>query len=445
MTRDYITYELQEVQSRIESLYVQEQAIEEAKQQKDRQKQRDVEKDAERARDVLLSATRSPSAVYQFLAATQRADETAFRTEWQKRNQRTECLQEAIKTYYQENFETPKIDDSVLSVLPAFSFVLQFTFTLAQPYISRDEQDFYIIDNPVRKDKVFGLPYVASTSWKGSLRAALWHLNHGSEDEAITHLFGNEKGIEDQELLRTGCLYFFPTFFTQKSLEIINPQDRKLRAGEKPITFESVPGGIKGTIGTFTLLYVPFDLIGGDERQTRKQVSEELKLVASGLQAMFCDYGFGAKTSSGFGLAKETISGSLVLRMSGNEEQKGEEKITTAQPVESSLARYLEAPDRLKPEYLTPEGTFRERSEAELKKMNKRDRQLYEKAKSWWERDGKQLAESAKLPKPVEPVSPKPLAQARSISWPKWSFDSFVQLLERVKEVANELSDGGRV
>ncbi len=445
MTRDYITYELQEVQSRIESLYVQEQAIEEAKQQKDRQKQRDAEKDAERARDVLLSATRSPSAVYQFLAATQRADETAFRTEWQKRNQRTECLQEAVKTYYQENFETPKIEDSVLSALPTYSFVLQFTFTLAQPYISRDEQDFYLIDNPVRKDKVFGLPYVASTSWKGSLRAALWHLNHDSEDEAITHLFGNEKGIEDQKLLRAGRLYFFPTFFTQKSLEIINPQDRKLRAGEKPITFESVPGGIRGATGTFTLFHVPFDLIGGDERETRNQVAEELKLVASGLQAMFRDYGFGAKTSSGFGLAKEAISGSLVLRMSGNEEQKEEERKTTAQSVESSLARYLEAPDRLKPEYLSPEGTFRERSEEELKKMSRSDKQLYDKAKSWWEREGKQLAETAKLSQAVEPASPEPITQARSISWPKWSFDSFEQLLGSVKEVANELSDGDRV
>lgn len=440
MTRDYITYELQEAQSRIESLYVQEQAIEEAKQQRDRQKQRDVEKDAERARDVLLSATRSPSAVYQFLAATQRADETAFRTEWQKRNQRSECLQEAIKSYYQENFETPKIDDSVLSVLPAYSFVMQFTFTLAQPYISRDEQDFYIIDNPVRKDKVFGLPYVASTSWKGSLRAALWHLTHNPKDQTISRLFGNEKGIEDQELLRAGRLYFFPTFFTQKSLEIINPQDRKLRAGEKPITFESVPGGIRGAAGTFTLLYVPFDRIGGDERETRNQVAEELLLVTSGLQAMFRDYGFGAKTSSGFGLVKEAIVGSLVLRMSGNEEQKEEEKMTTAQSVESSLARYLEAPDRLKSDYLTSEGAFRERSEAELKKMNKNDRQLYEKAKSWWEREGKQFAEAAKLPKPVEPVTPEPIAQARSISWPKWSFDSFVELLEHVKVIAKELA-----
>ncbi len=104
------------------------------------------------------------------------------------------------------------------------------------------------------------------------LSAAIWHLKDDSKDKFITHLFGNEKGVEDQELLRAGRLYFFSTFFTQKSLEIINPQDRKLRAGEKPITFESVPGGIRGATGTFTLLYIPFDLIGEDGRGTKSKL-----------------------------------------------------------------------------------------------------------------------------------------------------------------------------
>lgn len=437
MTRDYITYELQEAQSRIENLHLQEQAIEEAKQQRDRQKQRDAERVAEQARESLLRATQSPSAIYHFLVATKRADETAFRTKWQDNNREIDGLRNDLRNYYKENFESPNID---LAMLPTYSFVLQFIFTLAQPYISRDEQDFYIIDNPVRKDKVFGLPYTASTSWKGSLRAALWQLGYESKDTSITHLFGNEKETEDQVLLHAGCLYFFPTFFTQKGLEIINPQNRRLRAGEKPISFESVP---IGATGTFTLLYVPFDLISKGEKETRNQVAEELKLVASGIQAMFRDYGFGAKTSSGFGLAKETVSkGTLRLRATGFKKQK--EEAAAAHPIEPGLARYLETPSRLKTEYLTPEGTFRERSEAELKKMSKGDKQLYEKAKSWWEREGKQLAESAKLSQAVEPASSEPSPQTQPIPWPEWSFNSFEQLVERVKEVANELSDGGK-
>src|SRR5207245_11544935 len=131
-------------------------------------------------------------------------NEVELRTAWQEIEQNVECLQgqerkygrtiKQIHTYYKEVFESPKID---LTLLPAYSFVIQFTFTLAQPYISHDEQDFYIIDNPVRKDKIFGLPYIASTSWKGSLRAALWQLKYKEKDVSIRRLFGNEKNATE--------------------------------------------------------------------------------------------------------------------------------------------------------------------------------------------------------------------------------------------------------
>ena len=100
-------------------------------------------------------------------------------------------------------------------------------------------------------------------------------------------------------------------------MEIINPQDRKTRASSNPIPFESVP---RDSEGNFTLLYVPFDHIGEDEKETHEQVTEELKLVAQGLQAMFRIYGFGAKTSSGFGLAKEKIEKGT-LNMKGRDQQ----------------------------------------------------------------------------------------------------------------------------
>ena len=438
MTRDYITYELQEALSRINNLNTQEQAIEDARQQRDGQRRRDAEQASQQAREALLHAIHSPSAIYQFLAATEEADATAFRTQWQNESQKVDYLrdQSALRSYYLEHFESPKID---LAILPTYSFILQFTFTLAQPYISRDEQDFYIIDNPVRKDKVFGLPYIASTSWKGSLRAALWQLDHDAKDKATIRLFGNEQGEEHQEKLHAGRLYFFPTFFTQKSLEIINPQNRKLRAGEKPIAFESVP---IGTTGVFTLLYIPFDGSYQNDEQNRSQAANDLQLVTRGLQAMFRTYGFGAKTSSGFGLAKENVSaGTLKLRATGFEVQKTQEP-AAPQHAAQSLPRYLEAPDRLKSEYLNADGTFRERPEVELKKMNKSDRQMYDKAKSWWEREGKQLAEAAKQPA-VKTILPEPSSLAVSFQGPKWSFSSFERLTELAKEVVNKLSAGG--
>lgn len=306
--RDYISHEIQDVLRLLDDLRHQEQNAEEARRQRNRQQREQAER---RARDIRrqLLAEAPPAAVYEYLNTTKGQRSTIdvnLRTDWQEKNRNVDCLQPLIKNWkegrnYYQIFATPTID---LSLLPAYSFAIQFTFRLTQPYISRDEQNFYIIDNPVRKDKVFGLPYVAPASWKGSLRSALWHLGHKEESNEIRRLFGNEKGTDDPERFLSGRLCFFPTFFIRKSLEIINPQDRKLRAGTDPIAFESVP---EGSEGTFTLLFVPFDCIGQDETETRKQVAEDLGIVMKGLQAMFSTYGFGAKTHSGFGLAEETI------------------------------------------------------------------------------------------------------------------------------------------
>jgi CRISPR-associated protein Cmr2 len=63
---------------------------------------------------------------------------------------------------------TPNIDD--LDCLPSLSFMLHISFKLRKPYLSKDDRTFHLLDNPVRKDKVFQTPMVASTSWKGALR-----------------------------------------------------------------------------------------------------------------------------------------------------------------------------------------------------------------------------------------------------------------------------------
>jgi CRISPR-associated protein Cmr2 len=436
--RDYISSSVQNAQKQLEDLERQESIIRESRGAENRAKRDEAEKRAKAIRETLLISL-PPAAIYEFLNVTGQQGNAAvnFRTRWQESNLKVDCLRELAEKwekggpYYRQVFEIPKVD---LDVLPAYSFVIQFTFALAQPYISRDEQDFYIIDNPVRKDKVFGFPYIASTSWKGSLRAALWQSGHREQDEPIRRLFGNEKGAEDQKNFRAGRLYFYPTFFTHRSLEIINPQDRRLRSGKDPILFESVP---KDTPGVFTLLYVPFDLIGENEQETRTEVAEDLQLVATGLQAMFRTYGFGAKTSSGFGLARETLSPTGILRLQANTSAiQKQGKVASPKPAPPGLPRYLEAIGRLRPEYRTPEGTFRERSEEELKKMSKSDRQMYDKARSWWEREGKHLAEQSEVPAAIEP---EPEAQAPSVAILEWPFESFQKLVECAKEIMEPL------
>jgi CRISPR-associated protein Cmr2 len=281
-----------------------------------------------------------------------------------------------------------------MELLPPYSAVFRLSLALDKPYLSRDENLFYIIDNPVRREKVFGQPYVAASSWKGSLRSALRCLGdekYSDDKEIIRRLFGNERGTEEQERIRSGRLYFYPTFLDRVGLEVINPHDRVTRAGRQPIYLECARTGAQGF---FTLLYVPFDRVGlrgeEEERKTVEQVGQDLQAVALGLQAMLTIYGFGAKTSSGYGLIRD---GGLAGTFKVNIVVKPVEEQPVQLPEQQSLPRYLEAPDRLIAKFRNEDGLFREYLAGEMASWSKPDRQLYEKAGKWWEREGKRRHE----------------------------------------------------
>jgi len=234
-----------------------------------------------------------------------------------------------------------------IDILPKYSWSLTFKFCLAKSYLSRDDVSYYIIENPLRKDKVFMVPMVAPSQWKGALQSAIIQfLIRETEKEAFaeqryrsTLLLGDEKGAESEDtkcvtkLLNdqnpeekeryekkikqhfladnnktlphhAGRLRFYPTFFTEIGLEVINPHDRTRKVGTNPIYFECVPAGAEAT---FTLLYVPYDLMGRQETEIRAHAANDLRMVAQGLNDMFTLYGFGAKTSSGYGVVEETL------------------------------------------------------------------------------------------------------------------------------------------
>lgn len=253
-----------------------------------------------------------------------------------------------------------------LHSLPPGSWFLQFTFTLAKPWMSKDDDPFYVAEsvNPVRKDKVFKVPMMSTASWKGLLRWTAMHTrlaqpvivspegakqspeNFAKERFVQTLLFGDEKGEEPGEtkdfaayldglkpearaeyerLLRryydlqddeplphhSGRLMFYPTFFNLIDVEVINPHSRKTKAGTHPIYLECVPASAQGT---FSLLYVPFDLIGRDEAEIRQQAIEDLQLVAQAVKEMMLTYGFSAKRTGGYGTAKDEIEGQVKTR-----------------------------------------------------------------------------------------------------------------------------------
>lgn len=209
---------------------------------------------------------------------------------------------------------------SILHSLPRFSVFIQFEISLATPFLSKDDEQFHICDNPVRKDKVFKVPMISGSGWKGNMRWTARRVSglnsDGDDSPEIIRLFGNSKG-EDKRFNR-GRLNFFSTFFDKIDLEVINPHDRRTKAGTLPIYIESVPAG---SSGTFSLLYVPFDLIGKEQIET--EVAEDLRLTEETLRATMLTYGFSAKKGDGFGIICDELKG-VTLKMNGvaTEEKK---------------------------------------------------------------------------------------------------------------------------
>ena len=202
--------------------------------------------------------------------------------------------------------------ETLVTTLPIGSWFLQFDFGLAKPYLSHDEDAMYLIDNPVSKDRVFGLPLIRPASWKGNLRSALRLLKKWENDDQaeMVRLFGNPKDAEND--FRAGRLQCYPTFFGTIGLEIINPHDRARKVGRNPILLECVPAGAHGA---FSLLYVPFDLLGQTTAdEIAKQAKEDLHLVAEAVGAMMLTYGFSAKRMSGYGTAWDEITGVVKTR-----------------------------------------------------------------------------------------------------------------------------------
>ncbi|WP_419662246.1 uncharacterized protein Dvar_26980 [Desulfosarcina variabilis str. Montpellier] len=84
-----------------------------------------------------------------------------------------------------------------LDGMPVYSAGLQLKFKTAKPYLSKDDDAFFIHDNPVRKEKVFRIPYMPASGWKGCLRAA--DGAHFLEEigKEINNIPGDQSGVEN--------------------------------------------------------------------------------------------------------------------------------------------------------------------------------------------------------------------------------------------------------
>lgn len=333
-------------------------------------------------------------------------------------------------------------DLSTMPHLPVLSFALRIPFKLQKPYLSKDERVFHLLDNPLRKERVFQTPMVASTSWKGALRAALWQLGYKEGHDVTIRLLGNPRESEEGQ---AGRLYFYPTFFDQVGLEVINPHDRQSGIGARgPILMECVPQGK----GDLFLLYVPFGLIEqSGEEQKREEVAQDLQVLAQGIQAMLITYGFGAKTSSGFGVVEDRLAGEGKLAIRAELAGETATPVAPPEPQQPDLPRYQESPTRLHADLRRPDGS--PKSEAEYQALiesrgqryAKKDKQLYDKAKSWWEREGQALAEATSQEPEPEPEPAPP--ETPSVS--EYALGTLSELPDLAQRVAEALRKGGEV
>jgi len=142
---DFSANLISEVKTQIEILAQKEQDIEEAKKRRDKKARQQAETERDKIHQQLLKS--DASIVYTYLAATQKASGESFRQAWQKwflstRDKPSQQLKSwGVQNLYQANWEHLTVD---LALLPPCSWFLQFTFTLAKPYISKDDNAFYI-------------------------------------------------------------------------------------------------------------------------------------------------------------------------------------------------------------------------------------------------------------------------------------------------------------
>ena len=267
-------------------------------------------------------------------------------------------------------YTTPQDLQEYIKKLPKHSFAIWFKFKLEAPYFSKDDDEFYVIQNPIIKERSFKVPMIRGSSWKGAFTSVFKDLikeeNTRERIDSFLRVFGagsesiktieslllerskdffnlsnyllqfmlfelglevNSNDVERARNIQTkdelvdfikdklskkieknspliefqthkGRAIFYPTYFDKLSLEIINPHDRKKRAGTNPIHYEVVP---KGTEGIFQLIYIPFDGILEKNDDIKEEVEQDLENLLKALEKLQ-EKGIGAKTKLGWGM-----------------------------------------------------------------------------------------------------------------------------------------------
>lgn len=327
-------------------------------------------------------------------------------------------LENAIQLLHKFDLYKPTVN---INVLPVNSFFVQFKIKLKKPFYSKDDEQFYIIDNPICKESVFKVPMMRSSGWAGALKNAIIQTNDKNKHtESVNRLFGYAAYNEDDS--KKGFLMFFPSFFSNIKFEIINPHDRKTKAGINPIYYEVVPAG---SIGTFSLLYVPIYFEDDEKPNANEKVVQDIDLISRGLKDMFLVYGFGAKTSSGFGIVEDNLpEGKITLKT----KIINASTINKVTPPGNVFNKYLNEDGTIKDSFKDTKGELITQIDGEkLSLIGGGSLKEFKRFKGWYKIHGCDWQKHLQS------------ANETSAEWPFWAFDTFDGLINAAREIKQKL------
>ena len=273
----------------------------------------------------------------------------------------------------------PQDDKKTLRGLPDGSCLIKSTLELTRPFYSKDDCEFYPMDNPLKRDWVFQIPYLAASGVKGLLRWAWQACYSDQKTDKEELVFGPRSEKMDDNNARQGCLYIWPIFWKGTvKLEIINPQERETGAGSTPVRYETVQPGGQGELCLLLL--------------NRKQDRDFLnKIIPDFLKCLniFLEGGLSAKRSADWGSVKSrSWKASIKPLQKELTTETQNEPVSKDDPVEQAWAQVIKD-DKLKdfsdPAYtkkvlalITGRSEKRVKKEEDRQKAFQRVQQLFE-------------------------------------------------------------------
>ncbi|RMD68233.1 MAG: hypothetical protein D6819_09880 [Gammaproteobacteria bacterium] len=214
------------------------------------------------------------------------------------------------RPFREAGLQRPLVD---VAMLTPGSVRVRLDFWLLTPLITRDDDPFYLFDNPVRKERVFGLPHLAAASVKGlaldafrrSFPKEVQGQDHPAQDRAYRlaldqarRLFGiSSDGDEASPVNERGRVHWGAVWFEKVQYLVMNPMDPDTGTGTLPIQFEAIAPEQKSAVECFY-----FNPLGHKPATALMDMAE---LIAA-LSTWWPVLGLGAKRRAGYGALQPT-------------------------------------------------------------------------------------------------------------------------------------------